>query len=210
MKKKVIIFDMDGTLVNSSITIANAINFVRKNLGFEPMDSEFILNKVNDHSHNPAKLFYHSEKFEPDHEKWFSQYYTQHHATELALYNGIEELLHTLKAKGFKIAIATNAYRVSTIESLTYFGIYELFDSVVCCDDVKRCKPNPDMLYKILQELDCEVDEAIFVGDGERDQSAGQRAKMDYIMVEWGFSDHGDAINTVKELEELLIKQNLN
>ncbi|MFK5976601.1 MAG: HAD family hydrolase [Sulfurovum sp.] len=206
MKKKVIIFDMDGTLVNSAITIANAINFVRKNLGFEPMDSEFILSKVNEHSHNPAKLFYHSEKFEADHEKWFSQYYTQNHATELALYNGIEELLLTLKAKGFKIAVATNAYRVSTIESLTHFGIYELFDAIACCDDVKNCKPNPDMLHKILDELNYKSDEAIFIGDGERDELAGKRANIDYIMVEWGFSDHGDAINTVKELEELLIK----
>ena len=206
MQKKIIIFDMDGTLVNSSITIVNAINFVRKNLSFEPLDSEFILSKINNHAHNPAKLFYHSEKFEPDHEKWFSQYYTQNHAQELALYDGIEELLISLKDRGFKLAVATNAYRVSTIESLTHFGIYELFDTIACCDDVKNCKPHPDMLHKILDELDHQTDEAIFIGDGERDESAGKRAKIDYIMVEWGFSDHGDAITTVEELKELLLK----
>jgi len=206
MQKRVVIFDMDGTLVNSSITIANAINFVRKNLGFEPMDSEFILGKINDHAHNPAKLFYHSDKFEADHEKWFSEYYTQNHATELALYNGIEELLHTLKDRGFKLAVATNAYRVSTIESLTHFGIYELFDAIACCDDVKSCKPHPDMLEKILKDLDATPNEAIFIGDGERDESAGRRANIDYIMVEWGFSDHGDALNSVEELRELLLK----
>lgn len=195
---------MDGTLVNSSITIANAINFVRANLGFEPMDSEYILNQINNHSNNPAKLFYHSEKFELDHEKWFSQYYTKHHAHELVLYDGIKELLVSLQKRGFKLAVATNAYRVSTIESLTYFGIYELFDAIACCDDVKHCKPSADMLYKILDELGCSEDEAIFIGDGERDELASKRANIDYIMVEWGFSDHTNAVNTVAELEKLI------
>ena len=55
MNEKLIIFDMDGTLVNSSLTIANAINYVRKNLGFEAMDQTEILRMVNDHTLNPAK-----------------------------------------------------------------------------------------------------------------------------------------------------------
>ena len=74
MKYKLIIFDMDGTLVNSSLTIANAINHVRQNLGFEPMEQEYILKRVNDHTLNPAQTFYHSKRFEPDHEKWFSEF----------------------------------------------------------------------------------------------------------------------------------------
>lgn len=205
MKKKLIIFDMDGTLVNSSITIANAINFVRQNLSLEPLDSEFILSKINEHAINPAKLFYHSEKFESDHEKWFSQYYTKNHGKELALYGGIEEFLVSLKESGFKLAVATNAYRVSTIESLTHLNIYPLFDAIACCDDVVNCKPYPDMLEKILSELAHSANEAIFIGDGERDQLAGQRANIDYLMVEWGFSDHGNAINTVEELKKAII-----
>ena len=56
MKQKLIIFDMDGTLVNSSLTIANAINYVRVNIGFEPMEQEYILKHVNDQSINPAQF----------------------------------------------------------------------------------------------------------------------------------------------------------
>jgi len=208
-KKKLIIFDMDGTLVNSSITIANAINYVRKNLGFEPMDEEHILRLVNDPTINPAQTFYHAKAFDADHERWFSEYYTKNHESELVLYNGIQELLITLKDKGKKLAVATNAYRGSAIESLTHLQVYDLFDSIACYDDVPQGKPHPDMLYKLLDILDVREDEAIFIGDGPRDEMAAKEADMDYIMVDWGFTDHGDknAVYSVEELKEKLVNE---
>lgn len=204
MQKKLIIFDMDGTLVNSSLTIANAINHVRKNLGFEPMDSEHILRFVNDHTINPAQTFYDADVFTPQHEKWFSEYYTNNHANELVLYDGIKPLLITLKNKGHKLAVATNAYRVSTLESLTHLDIYHLFDSIACYDDVTQGKPHPDMLYKVLNEVGHQANEALFIGDGPRDKVASERANIDYIMVDWGFTEHSDAVRTVDELGGIL------
>ena len=207
MEKKLIIFDMDGTLVNSSITIANAINYVRKNLGFEPMDEESILRLVNDPTINPAQTFYHAKAFDADHERWFFEYYTKNHETELVLYKGIKELLETLKAQGKKLAVATNAYRGSTIESLTHLKVYELFDAIACYDDVLQGKPHPDMLFKILDELDRTEEESIFIGDGPRDEMAAKEAKMDYIMVEWGFTEHGEkeVVQSVEALGEILL-----
>jgi len=196
---------MDGTLVNSSITIANAINYVRKNLGFAPMDSEHILRLVNDHTINPAQTFYHAKVFDTDHERWFSEYYSKNHDNELILYNGIKALLVSLKEKGYLLAVATNAYRQSTIESLTHLGIYGLFDSISCYDDVPTGKPNPDMLYKVLDEVKCSVEEAIFIGDGPRDEMAAKNANMDYIMVDWGFTEHIDAVSSVDELKDILL-----
>ena len=206
MSKKLIIFDMDGTLVNSSVTIANAINFVRKNLGFEPMDQEKILKMVNDHTLNPAQTFYHTKSFDKDHEKWFSEYYSKNHGKELVLYNGIKELLEDLKKQGHSLAVATNAYRVSTIESLTHLEIYDYFDAIACYDDVAKGKPYPDMLHKILKELNHKSEDAIFIGDGSRDEMASKRANIDYIMVNWGFSDHSSAVRSVKELKKYLDK----
>jgi len=207
MKKNLVIFDMDGTLVNSSITIANAINYVRKNLGFEPMDEEHILRLVNDPSINPAQTFYHAKAFDADHEKWFSEYYTKHHESELVLYKGIKELLIALKEKGKKLAVATNAYRGSTIESLTHLEVFDLFDGIACYDDVLQGKPHPDMLYKLLDELGFKEEDTIFIGDGPRDEMAAKEAKMDYLMVDWGFTDHTgkDVVRSVEELEGLLL-----
>ncbi len=205
MSQKLIIFDMDGTLVNSSLTIANAINYVRHNLGFEAMEQEKILRMVNDHTLNPAKTFYHAEAFDSDHEKWFSEYYTKNHENELVLYEGIKEMLESLKEEGHALAVATNAYRGSTIESLTHLDIYDHFDAIACYDDVEKGKPYPDMLHKILDELDHSNEKSIFIGDGPRDEMASKNADMPYIMVDWGFTDHSDAVRTVNDLKEMLL-----
>lgn len=205
MDKKLIIFDMDGTLVNSSVTIAKAINYVRQNLGFAAMNETDILRLVNDHTINPAQTFYHAKAFDADHEKWFSEYYSKNHENELVLYDGIRELLVTLKAKGHSLAVATNAYRVSTIESLTHLDVYELFDGIACYDDVAQGKPHPDMLHKLLDELGHQSHEALFIGDGPRDKMASQRAEIEYIMVDWGFTEHTDAVRSVEDLHKILL-----
>jgi len=204
MKYRLIIFDMDGTLVNSSITIANAINYVRHRLGFEPMEQHYILRRVNDHTLNPAQTFYHTKHFEADHERWFSEYYTKNHKKELVLYDGIDVLLKMLKAKGCLLAVATNAYRNSTLESLGHLGIESFFDTVSCYDDVPRGKPAPDMIDKILHDLACKKEEALFIGDGPRDAMAAKAAGVDYLMVDWGFTEHVDAVKSVGVLKEIL------
>jgi phosphoglycolate phosphatase len=207
MSRRLIIFDMDGTLVNSSLTIANAINYVRRNLGFEPMEPAYILKHINDHALNPARFFYHARAFEPDHEKWFSEYYTKNHEKELVLYSGIKTLLETLKARGDTLAVATNAYRSSTIQSLTYLGIYELFDDIACYDDVLQGKPHPDMIYQLLDRLNFRAEESLFIGDGPRDEMAAKAAGVAYIMVDWGFTEHSDAVRSVERLAEMLLQE---
>ena len=205
MGKKLIIFDMDGTLVNSSYTIANAINYVRGKLNLAPMDIKLIEEKVNDHTLNPAKYFYEIDNFEKKHEDWFAEYYTDNHKKELALYDGILDLLVELKDNGFKLAVATNAYRSSTIESLTHLKILDLFDATVSHDEVKMGKPYPDMLHKLLKDFNLDAKDAIFIGDGSRDEIASKRAKIDYIMVNWGFSEYEDAIKSVDMLKNKLL-----
>jgi phosphoglycolate phosphatase len=207
MSRRLIIFDMDGTLVNSSLTIANAINYVRRNLGFEPMEPAYILKHINDHTLNPARFFYHARAFEPDHEKWFSEYYTKNHEKELVLYSGIKTLLETLKARGDTLAVATNAYRSSTIQSLTYLGIYKLFDDIACYDDVLQGKPHPDMIYQLLDRLNFRAEESLFIGDGPRDEMAAKAAGVAYIMVDWGFTEHSDAVRSVERLAEMLLQE---
>jgi len=205
MNKSLIIFDMDGTLIDSSRAIANAINYVRDKLYLPPMPSAEIVEKINDQSLNPAKFFYKSDRFERDHERWFSEYYSRHHQRELQLYDGIPELLQTLSARGTRLAVATNAYRLSTIESLKHLDIYGYFDAVASFDDVERGKPYPDMLEKILEAVDAERSEALFIGDGSRDEMAAKNAGIDYLMVNWGFSEHKEAIRSVASLRERIV-----
>jgi HAD superfamily hydrolase (TIGR01509 family) len=124
---------------------------------------------------------------------------------ELVLYDGIKELLEELKAKGHKLAVATNAYRGSTIESLTHLGIHDYFDALACYDDVPQGKPHPDMLYKILDELEHSKEKSLFIGDGPRDEMASKRAEIPYVMVDWGFTEHVDAVRSVNDLKRILL-----
>ena len=102
--------------------------------------------------------------------------------------------------------VATNAYRAATLASLSALGIESSFDAILCQDDVTEPKPAPDMLHAILAQLDVDVSEAVFVGDGPRDEEAARYAGMDYIMVDWGFTEYGDerVIRSVEGLKERL------
>ncbi|ADV46019.1 HAD family hydrolase [Nitratifractor salsuginis] len=204
LRKRLAIFDMDGTLVDSSLAIANAINFVRSRLGLPPLPREEIISRINDPHLNAAEYFYATDHFEVRHEEWFSEYYSAHHQEELRLYPGILELLEWLKGQGCLLAVATNAYRRSALETLEHLGISDYFDAVASYDDVERGKPAPDMLVKILEELKVSREEAIFIGDGPRDAMAAEAAGIEFILVQWGFSDHRHAVESVEELRSIL------
>jgi phosphoglycolate phosphatase len=200
---KTIIFDMDGTLIDSSQVISNAINHVRKKLGLPPMEREKILVAVNDmHTHSPS-YFYEAKEFEERHIVWFQEYYTRYHDKEVALYEGIRLLLDKTKQK-YQLSLATNAYRQSTLQLLGFVDITHYFDIIVCADDVPNSKPAPDMIYTILKH--CKVDpfEAIMIGDSLKDKEAATRAGVETILVDWGFSDLEDACREVEELERRL------
>ncbi len=202
-EKSLVVFDMDGTLIDSSGLLANAINHVRSRLHLPPLPPDQIIGQVNNHRINPAQYFYGIDHFEPIHEQWFSEYYTAHHDRELRLYDGVASLLKELKERGYRIALATNAYRGSTFESLQHLKIVSCFDAVATAEDVEHPKPAPDMLFLILRMLDLPVESALFVGDGPRDEEAAQAAGMDYIMVDWGFTDHPKNKQVIRDIDQL-------
>jgi phosphoglycolate phosphatase len=202
--RPLIIFDMDGTLVDSSIVLVNAINYVREQLYLPPMPREQILRGINDPTIDPASYFYKIRAFAPEHERWFQEYYSRHHDTQIALYEGVEPMLRALKARGVRLALATNAYRNSTLEALKHLGLTDQFDAIACGDDVPHPKPAPDMLLRLLEQTDTERANALFIGDGPRDQQAAQAAGIKYIMVDWGFSDHDEDTQTVHSVHALM------
>jgi phosphoglycolate phosphatase len=199
---KNIIFDMDGTLINSGSLIANTINHVRENIGLNPMDRDIILRHVNDPHTNPAMFFYESESFSDEQTVLFEEYYHDNFYLDLELYDGVTHLLDTLY-DNYWLSIATNANDYVAKKMLQHLNIKDYFATIVGANNVPSPKPEPDMVIKILTEHNLLKNETILIGDSPKDRLAAQRAGIDSILVNWGFTDYHDS-DVVQEVSHLL------
>ena len=204
---KLIMFDMDGTLINSGGMIANTINHVRENLGLEALEKKYILEKVNDPGVNSAEFFYGTKHFTQEQGKLFETYYYDHCLTDLEIYDGIKELLEDLKSD-YIFTVATNANSEFANRMLNHLEIGKYFKTIVGYNDVLKPKPHPEMVYKILEEIKTTKEKSLLVGDRHKDIQAAANAGIESVLVNWGFSDHEEnAIENVKELEERIFKK---
>jgi len=193
---------MDGTLIDSGFAITNTINYVRENLGFEKLEKNYILEKVNDPNINSAEFFYGTKEFTPLQTKLFEEYYNQHCLNDLVVYDGIAKLIDDI-SKDFTLAVATNANSTYAYKMLNHVGLAKYFPTILGYDSVKNPKPHPEMVYKILDKHNIQKENAQLIGDSHKDIMAATRAGVDSVLVNWGFSNHEkDAIETVSELEK--------
>lgn len=198
---RLIMFDMDGTLIDSGFAITNTINYVRVNLGFEKLEKDYILEKVNDPSINSAEFFYGTKEFTPLQTKLFEEYYNQHCLSDLVVYDGIAKLIDDLK-NDFTLAVATNANSQYAHKMLNHVGLGHHFKTILGYDSVRNPKPHPEMVHKILDIHNISNVNAQLIGDSHKDIMAATKAGVDSVLVNWGFSNHEkDAIETVTELE---------
>ena len=199
---RLLMFDMDGTLIDSGTSITNTINHVRKELGFETLEKNFILEKVNDPHINASEFFYGTKEFTEKQKVLFEEHYNANCLRDLEMYEGIQKLIDDLKSD-FTLAVATNANSVFAKKMLDHVGIGKYFKTILGYDSVKNAKPHPDMVYKILDTHSIEKQNAQLIGDSHKDIMAATNAGVDSVLVNWGFSNHDeDAIETVLELEK--------
>lgn len=205
-KKQLIIFDMDGTLINSGDVISNTINYVRTNLGLEDMPKEELLTNINNPDINSAEFFYGTSAFTDEQTKLFGEYYDNNCISDISLYDGIKELLENIN-EHFTLSIATNASVEFAKKMIEYLNIDHYFDYIIGANDVTTPKPHPEMLLNTLESLDIEIKHSILVGDSNKDKNAAVACDMDYLLVNWGFTKHkGDSVisNTIELNRKLL------
>ncbi len=196
-----IIFDMDGTLIDSSKVISNSINFVRENIGLSKLPKDEILRYINTPHINVAKYLYESEEFSQEQSRYFEEYYMQNCTKDIELYPKIDEVLKTLANENKKLAIATNAFSSYAIEMLKHLNIYDYFDVIMGVDNVKHPKPHPEMVLKIMENFNSSKEKTILIGDSQKDVLSAKGAGIKYILVNWGFSDYSeDVINEPIEI----------
>lgn len=202
--KELIIFDMDGTLIDSGDVISNTINFVRAHLGLQEIQKGILLKQLNNPDINSSEYFYGTKEFTPQQTKLFTEYYNEHCIKDIKLYDGIEELLVTLK-KDFKLSIATNASKDFAIKMIKHLNIDRYFNMVVGATCVDKPKPDPDMILKTLNNLQIPNQKSILVGDSLKDIRAAKSANIDSILIDWGFSNYNEH-DTIKSPNELFKK----
>lgn len=204
---RLIMFDMDGTLIDSGTSITNTINYVRENLGFEKMEKGFVLEKLNDPNINAAKFFYGTENFTEQQKVLFEDYYHKHCLKDLEIYEGMEKLIDDLNGE-FTLAVATNASSIFARKMLGHLEIEKYFKSILGYDSVKNPKPHPEMVYKILDNHNIQKQNAQMIGDSHKDIMAANNAGIDSVLVNWGFSNHDkDAIENIEELEKRIYEK---
>lgn len=190
---KLCIFDLDGTLINSLPTIAYYMNLSLKNAGFEAVDEDKYRYFVGD---GKKKLVQRAIEFcGGDTKAVFEKvesFYDEHYETDTMYlthaYDGIEELLASLKGRDIKVAICSNKPHnvVCDIARLIFGGN---IDFVQGQSDKFPTKPEPDSVINIINTMGVKKEECVFVGDTNVDIRTAKNAKIKSIGVLWGFRD---------------------
>ena len=188
---RVVIFDMDGTLIDSKKDITISINHVRKtNHNLNPLDEDFVVESINMDVRNLPKMFYQTETYEHQDKILFEEHYKLQCTQNPYLYDGVEIMLYELKNKGVKLSVATNAPTKFAVEMLTHLNVVHLFDVIIGADKVNSSKPDPQMLNDILSHYNYthSQDRAWMVGDNSKDMLSAKNANIDSMFATWGFT----------------------
>lgn len=195
---ELVIFDLDGTLLNTIDDLAASTNYALEKHGYPTHDLSsyrfFVGNGINKLIERALPEEVRSEEKVLELRKDFVAYYEEHSADLTCPYKGIPELLSALKEKGLKMAVASNKYQVAT-EFLVdkYFGEYE-FDVVLGQRDGITPKPDPTIVYDILKETGTDKKKVLYVGDSGVDMQTAKASDLISAGVSWGF-------RSVEELE---------
>jgi len=205
-KKALIIFDMDGTLIDSSAAMTSSVNYVRQSLGLEPIGQKYLEYHINQPDQHLPKIFYNTDAYEPSHRALFKEHYMDNSPSMISLYPHVETMLSQLSSKAL-LAVATNASDYFARHMLEKMGIIGYFADIVGANNVDVPKPNPLMVHHLMQTLKCEPSKTILVGDSIKDEGAASNAGIAFIFAEWGYGTSETAslrAHTIEELVHLL------
>ncbi|MGC8768789.1 HAD family hydrolase [Calditerrivibrio sp.] len=192
--KDIIIFDMDGTLIDSSEDITISVNFVRSNFGLPPLTKTEVVDIINGDRNRLAYGLYGIEEYTPQHRNLFESHYFDQCIKNTHLYEGILDLLEELKRFNFQLSVATNAYTKFAERMLSHLKIDQYFSNIVGACKVKKGKPDPDMIFYILNNSK-PVRRVIMVGDNHTDLYAAKNANIEMVFANWGFGKIEDIHN---------------
>lgn len=190
-KIQYIVFDMDGTLLDSLTDLHNSLNYCFDKVGFPRRTyyevRSFVGNGIRKLIERAVPVGTREDKIDEIF-VMFKEHYMAHCADFTAPYKGIMEMLDRLKKQGYRMAIVSNkadaAVKVLTEE---FFGDY--IDVAVGDMEGKRKKPAPDLVWLAMEQIGASKDNTVYVGDSEVDFETAVNSELKCISVLWGFRD---------------------
>lgn len=192
MKKyKMLIFDMDGTILYTLEDLKNTTNYALQKHGFPERTLEEVRQFVGNGIHKLIERAVPATTSDEQIENVFQTfeiYYKDHCMDTTKPYDGIPELLKNLREKGFMTAVVSNKVDFA-VQDLVHDFFEGLFDIAIGEREGVRKKPAPDSVYEVLKAYQLSKEEIIYIGDSDVDFKTAKNADVDCILVEWGFRD---------------------
>ena len=201
MKQKfTVLFDLDGTLVDTAPDLMRAHNHVMQKFGYPTKSTEEIRNLVGKGAGamigrsiwGQAKKEFgkvNDEKVKKEMVTEFVDFYGKNIINESTLINGVKEFLNWCKNQNISMAVCTNKQEHLSNDLLKKIGIYDYFEYVAGSDTFDYCKPDPRHLTSVVEILDGDINKSIMIGDSETDANAAKAAEIPIILLEDGYTE---------------------
>ena len=216
-QKYTILFDLDGTLVDTAPDLMNAHNHVMKKYGYPTKSTQEIRNLVGQGAGaligrsiwGQAKKEFHSvedKEIKDQMSKDFVNFYGKNIVNESTLIEGVKEFLKWCKTQNISMAVCTNKQEHLAIDLLKKIGIYDYFEYVAGSNTFDYCKPDPRHLTSVIEILEGNLKRSLMIGDSETDANAAKAASLPVILLENGYTEK----NTNEIYHNHLIKDFIN
>ena len=200
MKQKfTILFDLDGTLVDTAPDLMHAHNHVMKKFGYPTKSLEELKNSVGKGagamigrsiwSQAKKELTSINEKVKSKMTDEFITFYSKNILNESKLLEGVIGFLNWCKKKNISMAVCTNKTEHLAVDLLKKIGINDYFEYVAGYNTFEYCKPDPRHLTTVIEILDGERSKTIMIGDSETDANAAKAAEIPMILLEDGYTE---------------------
>ena len=195
-----ILFDLDGTLVDTAPDLMRAHNHVMSKFGYPTKSTEEIRNLVGQGAGamlgrsiwGQAKKEFgkvQDEKIKKEMVKEFVEYYGNNIVNESKLIDGVKDFLIWSKEKKISMGVCTNKQEHLAIDLLKKIGIYDYFEYVAGSDTFDYCKPDPRHITNIIEIVGGEINKSLMFGDSETDANAAKAASIPVVLLENGYTE---------------------
>lgn len=209
MRTKTVIFDLDGTLLNTITDLSNAVNYALEKMKLEKVSVEECLQYVGSGISNLLLKSFKGVDADLDKARiYFNEYYDENCTSDSVPYLDVYNMLMNLKEHDAKIGVASNKDH-NYVEKICNHYFEGLVDAYQGMEDSLEKKPSPDILNKVLSKLDSNKDDMVYVGDSEIDIETAKNLGCKAIFVSYGFRGYDNlvdagAVNIAKNPSELL------